>query len=462
MKKRYKDRSGFLKGTLFGSLLGAGSILAYQYFSGILKQPRLISKEVISDENQFETMESLAVFIASENLRSGIHKRLLSEDLEKEILHAGYRNFRESWARDFGFASYGLLALEEFDTVKETLEAFLWHQTAVGQLPVKLHSISVVTRFFYSFFDREQPTELKLKPKYISGHGAPSLDGQALLIIAACNYAQGTGDFEFLQRHWTELKAAVQWLKLHSKGHDELLSQGAYADWADSIARKGNILYTNVVYWKALFAMGEAATVLGLEEDALLYVKAAESLSQKIQEVFWRSDLGYFVTNHRLDQLSSDGNLLAIAWGLASSSQADSILNVMDEAGMSDPVPTRVVHPPYPRNMVSAENKLGSLGNYHTTASWLWLGAWHAIALARSNYLERAQKIIERITKVIVRDRQVNEVHGPDGSPLQSIWYKSESPLIWNAGMILHAFKTLETKMEEETNLLSLVSEFTE
>ena len=461
--KTSHERSGFWSGTLFGTLLGAGSLLAYQYFSGILRQPRLISKEIISQESQFENMEALAVFITSENLRSGIHKRSLAEGVDKEILHAGYRNFRESWARDFGFASYGLLALEEFDTVRDTLEAFLWHQSPTGQLPVQLHSISTVTRFFYSLLGREQPTKFMLKPKYISGHGAPSLDGQALLVMAACNYARETGDSQFLQKHWRQLKLAIHWLQLHRGNHDEiLLNQGSYADWADSIARKGNILYTNVVYWKALSAMGLAASSLDLNKDASLDMAEAESLARTIHENFWRSDLGYFVTSDRLDQLSSDGNLLAIAWGLASSAQAESILKVMEDAEMAKPVPTRVVHPPYPNYLVSLENILGGLANYHTTASWLWLGAWHTIALAENDQLEQAHEILERITEVIARDRQVNEVHGQDGKPLQSNWYKSESPLTWNAGMVLYAYKTIEAKLDAQTNILSLLSEVVE
>lgn len=461
--KTTKERSGFWSGTLFGTLLGAGSLLAYQYFSGILRQPRLVSKEILSDENQFENIGALAVFIASDNLRSGIHKRMLAEDLNKKILHAGYRNFRESWARDFGFASYGLLTVEEFETVRDTLEAFFWHQSPIGQLPVKLHSISVVTRFFYSLFGREQPTEFMLKPKYISGHGAPSLDGQTLLVIAACNYARETGDFQFLQKYWQQLKLAIQWLQLHRGDQDEiLLNQGSYADWADSIARRGNILYTNVVYWKALSDMGLAATSLNLNQDAELYTEEAENLSRTIHEKFWKSDLGYFVTSDRLDQLSSDGNLLAIAWRLASPTQAESILKVMEEADMAQPVPTQVVYPPYPNYLVSVENILGGLANYHTTAAWLWLGAWHLIALAESERLEKAQAILERITEVIVRDKKVNEVHGPDGEPLQSIWYKSESPLTWNAGMVLYACKTLETKLESQANILSLLAESAE
>jgi len=456
-----KERPGFWSGTLFGSLIGIGSLLTYQYFSGILRQPHLISKEIFSDEYQFENKDVLAMYIAAENLRSGIQPRLLSEDLSKKILHAGYRNFRESWARDFGFASYGLIAMEQFEAVKETLEAFFWHQLKQGQLPVKLYSMNVVTRFFHSLFGREQPTEMQLKPKFISGHGADSLDGQAMLVIAALTYAQQTEDTAFLQEHWMQLDLAMQWLKTAGQPSEGvLLYQEAYADWADSIARKGQILYTNVVYWKALSEMALAASSLDLTDEAVVYIAEAEAVSRAIQEEFWRPDLGYFVTSKELDQLSSDGNLLAIAWGLAMPEQAKSILKSMEEAGMSEPVPTRVVYPSYPSSLVAMENLLGGLSNYHTDASWLWIGAWHVLAYIQNGQMDRAQKIMERIVEVIIRDGQVNEVHGPDGKRLESIWYKSESPLTWNAGMIVYAYKVLETKLEAEanTNILSLLA----
>ena len=454
-----QERSDFWSGALFGTLLGMGSLLTYQYFSGILRQPRLISKEIFSEDSEFENKEMLAMFIAAENLRLGIQPRLLEGYISKKILHAGYRNFRESWARDFGFATFGLLALEQFDTVKETLEAFFLNQSVQGQLPVKLYSMNVVTRFFHSLLGREQPTETRLRPKYISAHGADSLDGQAMLVVAALTYAQQTEDTSFLQNQWEKLGLAMQWLKIHSQDSDSaLLSQGAYADWADSVARRGHILYTNVVYWKALSEMALAAASLDRKEEALIYSSKAKALSRAIQEEFWRPDLGYFITSYSLEQLSSAGNLLAIAWGLASPEQTESILKVMEGAGMALPVPTRVAYPSYPSSLITIENLLGGLGNYHTEAAWLWIGAWHVIALANSERLEKAQEMMGRISDVIVRDRQVNEVHGPDGEPLNSIWYKSESPLTWNAGMVIYAYHVLETKLQAETKILSLLN----
>jgi glycogen debranching enzyme len=275
------------------------SLLTFQYLFGILRRPRLISKAILLGEEQFDNEDALAIFIAAESLRSGIQPRRLTTHGSKEVLHAGYRNFSESWARDFGFAAYGLLTLKQYEPVKQTLEAFFHHQTSDGQLPVKLHSVDVVTRFLHSFFGREQPNELMLKPKYISGHGAPSLDGQALLIIASLAYTQETGEIRFLEQHWNHLQGAMRWLESYRKtvGDDPLLHQGAFADWADSIARHGRVLYTNVVYWKALSEMALAATQLNKHEEAIAYFVQAEKVLRAINRYFWREDLGYFVTS---------------------------------------------------------------------------------------------------------------------------------------------------------------------
>ena len=457
--QRPPSQYGFWSGALFGTVTGMASLLTFQYLFGILRRPRLLSKAILLGEEQFDNEQALAVFIATESLRSGIQPRRLTTHSSREVLHAGYRNFSESWARDFGFAAFGLLTLKQYTPIKETLEAFFYHQTPQGQLPVKLHSVNVVTRFLHSFFEREQPNELMLKPKYISGHGAPSLDGQALLVIAALAYTQESGNKQFLEEHWAKLQAAMQWLGTYRKatGEDPLLYQGAFADWADSIARHGRVLYTNVVYWKALSEMAIAANRLNLHEESIEYFVQAEKVLRAINRHFWREDLGYFVTSDDLLHLSSDGNLLAIAWGLAKREQAESVLGVMERARMAEPVPTRVTYPSYPRHLIALENLLGGVANYHTDASWLWIGAWHVIALVKIGHMEAAQTLVSRILNVIVQDRQVHEVHGPNGKPLSSMWYTAEAPLTWNAGMVLYACHVFENKRQEEqtSHLLS-------
>jgi len=461
MKKRTEEspeRSTFWRGTLFGMFTGVISLLLYQYFRGILLEPRLITKALFSDEQQFETKEALAMFIAAESLRAGVRTRYLTRDVSKRIIHAGYRNFRESWARDFGFAAYGMLVIKQFEIVKETLEAFFWHQTKAGQFPVKLHSMNVVTRFLHSLLEREQPTQRILIPKYFSGHGAPSLDSEAMLIICALHYVNETKDDKFLQKNWDILVLAMKWLKSHATDQSVLLLQESFSDWADSIDRHGHVLYTNVLYWKTLVEMSHKAADLNHKDLAADYLSEAENILQALNERLWRPELGYFATSETLNNLSSDGNLLAIVWGLASAEQTASILRVMDETRMAEPVPTRVAYPSYSPELIAIENYIGGVANYHTDASWLWLGAWHLIALTHSGAQERAQTVLGHIVDVIVRDQQINEVHGPDGRPLSSFWYKSEAPLIWNAGMVLYACQIYNEKFHTENNMLSILT----
>jgi hypothetical protein len=206
--------------------------------------------------------------------------------------------------------------------------------------------------------------------------------------------------------------------------------------------------------------MAIAAAGLDRQQEAVHYFVKAENVLRAINKYFWRDDLGYFVTSDELPQLSSDGNLLAIAWGLAKREQAESILQIMEEVRMAEPVPTRVAYPSYPRRLIAPENILGGMASYHTDAAWLWLGAWHVIALVKTGHLEEAQKLVSRILQVIARDRQVNEVYASNGRPLASIWYKPEAPLTWNAGMVIYAYRIFENK-REESMLLPLFSKTT-
>src|SRR5512138_1781785 len=98
MSKRQKTdpQYGFWSGALFGTLTGMAALLTFQYLFGILRRPRLISRAILSGKEKFETEEALGLFIATESLRSGIQTRRLTNSLNKEIMHAGYRNFSES------------------------------------------------------------------------------------------------------------------------------------------------------------------------------------------------------------------------------------------------------------------------------------------------------------------------------------------------------------------------------
>jgi len=426
--------------SMIASLLGVAFWQLLKYWHRLFKQPFLAPNTLPGDLKLHETVEDKAILIATANLRAGIEKRRLPDGQEKMILCAGLRNFREPWARDLGFASFGLVELKEHQAAREAFEVFLINQRPTGQFPVKIHSTNFVDRYIHSLFKREQPNYIPIRPKYITAHNTISLDGNALLVVAMLNYAARTGDDDFIRTHWTALTRAIIWLEDHALADDGLLHQGAFADWADSIARRGRVLYTNVIYWKALEALAQAAPLYGRDKDRDYFKNKAHQLKASINDYFWRPDLGYYVTNQVFDNLSSGGNLLAIAWELTTPEQAHAILDNMNQFNMAKPVPTQVVHRAYPRRFIAIENRLGGIANYHTSAAWLWLGAWHTIALARMKRMAEAEILLYRISKVIFRDGAVHEVYAPDGHYLSTFWYTSEAPLTWSAGMVVYAY----------------------
>jgi len=334
----------------------------FSYGRRLLKQPKLAVRENTLRDVDQSTVRSWAMQIASSNLRAGIEQRRLPDGQKKLVLCAGVRNFREPWARDFGFASFGLLELGEYTVVRESLEVFLLNQKPSGQFPVKIHSTNFLDRYLHSLLGREQPIDAPIRPKYITAHNTVSLDGNALLIIALLNYAQRSDDHKFAKQHWRALKQAVAWLENYAPDHDGLLHQSPFADWADSVARAGRVLYTNVLYWKALNDLADAAAHYGFENDRRTFETKAHHIKDAVNNYFWREDLGYYVTSQLCDNLSSSGNLLAVAWGMSSTRQAHSILDKMEAFKMADPVPTQVVHRAYPSKFIAIENRLGGIG----------------------------------------------------------------------------------------------------
>ncbi|MBK8901986.1 MAG: hypothetical protein IPM53_12435 [Anaerolineaceae bacterium] len=434
---------------LLGLALAAGRGLRAFINSAerLLRQPRLEWEHAILESGSEGEIEAHALKIAVSNVKHCIEPRPLLNGQEKLVLCAGVRNFREPWARDFGFAAFGLMALGQGQVVRDCLEAFLLYQRASGQLPVKLHSTNVLERYLHSLLKREQPIHKPLRPRYLTAHKTISLDGNSLLVIAALYYAEQTGDYAFIQAHWEGLCRAITWLEEHARGDDGLLHQGAYTDWADSIGRTGRILYTNVLYWKAVVGLAKASERFADETTQQFWHEKAQQLHDDIQAHFWREKQGYFVTSDRFYNLSSSGNTLAVAWGLATEEQSHAILDAMKRIGMANPVPTQVVSYGYRRRDVAVENHLARIPHYHTSAAWLWLGGWHTIALVRMGRQAEAEELLLRMSKAIVQDGVVHEVYGKNGRYLSTFLYTSEAPLTWNASMVIYAFSICKEKM---------------
>lgn len=436
-------------GTLIAVLITALAWQIARFWHRLLRQPLLTPLIISSDETA--AFIDRACHIATHNVRGAIEERLLPNGSRKLILNAGWRNFREPWARDFGFASFGLLTLGEHRVARETLELFLQFQTREGQFPVKAHSTNIPERYLHSLFGRQQPNQAPLRPRYRTAHNTLSLDGNALMVIAALNYLRHVNDDDFCHQHWPALKRGLHWLEFQALEADGLLHQGAYTDWADSVKRSGVIHYTNVLYWKALHEFAIDAAKYGYKSDRDYFSAQADQLKLAINDHFWRDELGFYSTSEQFPHiLSSSGNLLAIAWGLASPEQAMAILDKMQALAMADPVPTKVTSQPYGSAFIAIENRLAGIPHYHTSAAWLWLGAWHVAALVRTGRLIEAQTLLERMSTVIVQDGTVHEVYGEDGRYLSTRWYTSEAPLTWSASLFINAYSLYQAAIRQE------------
>ncbi len=352
------------------------------------------------------------------------------------VLCAGFRHFREPWARDFGFASYGLIAEGRSDVVKDGVKLFFRHQKSTGQLPLKMHSTVLIERYLHSVFARVQPNDANLIPRFITAHGTRSLDSVLLLVIAWGECVLHTKDEELAVDLHGQVLLALDWIERY-KGRHGLIRQGPFADWADSIGRRGAILYTNVLWWKAVKSLEDVEGFLPNRLDRR--DESAAEIQERIVKHFYCDNRGYLKNSPHSAMFTSAGNFMAVAWGLTTKKQSYAILDYADKEEMNVPVPSRVTDREYPFYLVGPEMWIAGIPNYHTSCSWMWIGGWHAVANQKVGRHQKAQEIVDQMLATVARDGTVYEVHAPTGEPLSTRLYHSEEPLSWNAAMILYA-----------------------
>lgn len=417
---------------LLSWLLGYVALEIYRTIQKVLGRESLVRPST-------KGLEPIEVVRAS--LNSCLEVRRVSSNQMATVLCAGFRNFREPWARDFGFASFGLLAEGRLDVVRDGVRLFFHYQKTTGQLPLKLHSTVLLERYLHSLFARVQPSDASLVPRFITAHGTRSLDSTLLLIIAWGEYIVASGDDEMGVDLHAKALLALQWVE-RFRSRLGLIHQGPFSDWSDSIARRGAVLYTNVLWWKAVLCLETVEARLPLKLSA--YSESSTEIKERIVEHFYSQKLGYLKATPDSAMFVSAGNFLAVAWGLTNASQSQAILDYADSKALALPVPSRVTDREYPFYLVGPEMWLAGISNYHTSCSWMWIGAWHALANFAQGRRERAQELLDSMLATVARDGTVYEVHAPDGGPLATRLYRSEDPLSWNAALILYAHSVIK------------------
>ncbi len=349
-----------------------------------------------------------------------IAKRDLRACYASNGIFAGRGHFQQYWCRDSFFASLGASAIGDLSVVKKQLYFFLLNEKKNGKLP------GLIT-------PRGRP---EYRPLLLSN----PVDGNALFVIAFSDYLRRSGDKKFARENFAGVRKAMEWVEGHDWNHDMLIEEGLLANWADSLFKCWKVLYSNVCYCRALEEFAAIAGALGEKALAGRYEKKAAGVKKEINRQFWLQEYyADWIDWKRHENFSSDGNVLAIVWGIADGEKGARIEEFVAEKKLTE-VPMRTCYPNYaPWRVATFFTFPSKAFYYHNGLSWPWLGAMNAIALQRLGERKRAGKEMERIAELIVGQGTVHEIFDESGKPVRSALLKSEHPFAWSAALFLLA-----------------------
>lgn len=349
-------------------------------------------------------------------------------------IYAGPKNHHEYWARDSFFASFGSLSLGDTRVVKKNLDLFTKYQNAIGHIPLRVeerfHSLGVLGINL-----------LHKKPKPVFKPSQPwageVIDSNPLYLILVCEYVKKTGDVVWVKKNSQKIMNAVSWL-VGKFNERNLVTEGFNAGWADFTFKRGNVLYTNILVWRAFKLLCDALPADGAKHCSLLTKKMEDAIKKNL----WDKKRGYFIDHigkhgkkHKV--FASDGNLLAILFGLATKRQGKEIIRFIDKHQLSR-IPVPIYFP-------SLEWKHKVLNNifftsYNTKNTFTWWGSISALCRLKMGDAKGALNDLNALAKIINKYQSVPEIVDPRGDLVRSLFYKTELQSSWAAGMFVYAF----------------------
>ena len=195
-----------------------------------------------------------------------------------------------------------------------------------------------------------------VKENWGENYPYPSLDTYPSLLIAAFNYADGSGDKKWLTHNYPGLRKWADKLMVENADGSPLLeypfsgNSGSWtekltvrpANWWDTVGFGHQDAYSNALAYRALRATAVLADRVGEKADAESYRKRAEQIRQVYVATFMDTSAGVLA-----GWRSTDGQLhnyyfpfvngIAVRYGLIDGEQAhmvmDNILKKMDAVG---------------------------------------------------------------------------------------------------------------------------------
>jgi len=373
---------------------------------------------------------------------------------------AGRKHFDDYWARDGFFASLGACALGDYEIVKKQLKLFLSKQKTNGEIPLRIGCNFVVfkmlgLKFLYKNRKKEDEARYIIDRNYpwISGRKIPS-DQNSMLAIAFENYCRTSGDWKFARENYEKLRMAVEWNFTLDTDGDMLIEEGPYCSWLDTVKKSGKVLYTECLHYWACLSVARVSKRLKILKDYKQYSKRAEIIRKRINSLMWN---GKYYTDwisedgKRHEFFSTEGNFLAVMLRISDGKKDSLIISKLAELGLETGVPYRTNHPSYGIRHTDPLNYVALIPDYHDGMSWLWIGCLGIAAKTAAGKRKNAMLLAEKISDIVLRDGDFFEVYERrSGLPVNRIFYKSERPFAWAAGMFIYAIKNYCNKKKEK------------
>ena len=367
-------------------------------------------------------------------------------------------NYRSVWARDGGITVINTLHLADADiraAQLATLETLLAAISPSGQIPANVRIDDGV-------------------PDYSGVGNISSIDSGLWVIIAVFNWVAETGDLDFLRSHAPALQRAMDWLSAHDSNNDALLEIPEAGDWTDLFGRSYNVLYDEVLWFRANVCHGRMLELLGDFSRAADYLRWSQKIRGRVLDAFWPStsvqapdpgsghrfaerqfglgDAQYllaeitpFSFNWRCDVL---GNVLAFLMHLLDVERARTAFRFMWGAGVNDPWPVANLYPvvqagdPDWRAYYTV-NLLNLPHHYHNGGAWPFIGGMWVRFIHRLGFHEVAARELLKLARLnqLGRDQEweFNEwAHGRTGRPMGKAFQA------WSAASFLRACHEIE------------------
>lgn len=363
-------------------------------------------------------------------------------------------NYRSVWARDGAITVWNTLQLDDEDIrlcSLATLETLLNATTANGQVPANVRIDSGEADY--------------------SGVGSiASIDSGLWLIIAIYNYAYRTGDLSLLYRHAGRLQTIMHWLGAQDSNNDGLLEIPEAGDWTDLFGRSYNVLYDEVLWFRANVCYGRILELMGQFDRAADYLRASQRIRGRVLDLFWPStkpiDPAAISAQNRFAHRQSGlgdsqyllaeitpfsyswrcdtyANILAFLMNLLDVDRARTAFRFMWGVGVNQPWPVTNLYPVVQAGdpdwkAYYTVNLLNLPHHYHNGGVWPFIGGMWVRFIHRLGFHEVASRELVRLAQLnqlgADHEWEFNEwAHGQTGRPMGKAFQA------WSAASFLRA-----------------------